>query len=357
MSDERTPAGGLVGWREIWREGRLPGPPERGVKGALLRFIRLVVRRATRAEIDRQINYNRALLEMLEDERRARMAVADELRRDIIARREHVDHLIRTAVDRSDALLSAVDRKSETALARIRDLALPALERPAADAVAREEWLYRRLEEGLRGSEAEVREALAPYVERAEHAAPAVDVGCGRGEFLALCRDEGIDAIGYDTNERSVADLRARGLRAEIGAVPECLARHDDGSLGSILATHVVEHLPPGALIELFAQARRALRPGGLLMIETPNAEALAMSGSDFWRDPTHLAPRHAAALTLLAREYGFAVAEVRAVHPFPEARRLRVPEDASDEIRRLVQQLNAILFAGQDLRLVLRKE
>ena len=92
-------------------------------------------------------------------------------------------------------------------------------------------------------------------------------------------------------------------------------------------------------------------------MLETPNAEALAVSASDFWRDPTHLAPRHLAALTLLAREYGFAVEEARAVHPFSASRKLEVPESAASELRTLAAQLNEILFAPQDLRLVLRRE
>jgi O-antigen chain-terminating methyltransferase len=119
---------------------------------------------------------------------------------------------------------------------------------------------------------------------------------------------------------------------------------------------HVVEHLPADVLFALFREAARALREGGLLMIETPNAESIAVSASDFWRDPTHLAPRHAAALTVLAREHGFAIDEVRAVHELPEGTRIPILPSDAPELQRIIHAVNDRLFAPQDLRLVLRK-
>jgi O-antigen chain-terminating methyltransferase len=208
----------------------------------------------------------------------------------------------------------------------------------------------------LRGGEAEVRADVAPYVRLAEKHQPALDVGCGRGEFLEACMDAGINVRGVDTNERSVADLKARQLDVALAGVPDCFASIADGSLGSILAMHVVEHLPAEALFALFREARRVLREGGLLMIETPNAESILMSASDFWRDPTHLAPRHAAALSVLAREHGFAIDEVRAVHELPEGTRISILETDPPEVQRVVHAINDRLFAPQDLRMVLRR-
>jgi hypothetical protein len=77
------------------------------------------------------------------------------------------------------------------------------------------------------------------------------------------------------------------------------------------------------------------------------------VSASEFWRDPTHLAPRHPAALILLGREHGFSIDDVAAIHPFPEGNRLVA---ANEETRTLVDALNARIFGGQDLRLVLRR-
>src|SRR5258708_13013373 len=101
-------------------------------------------------------------------------------------------------------------------------------------------------------------------------------------------------------NERSVADLRARGLDASLAGIPECFENIAKDSVGTVVAMHVVEHLPVEALFALFAHAARVLRPGGLLIIETPNAESLAVTGAEFWRDPTHPPPPHPPPLPLL---------------------------------------------------------
>jgi O-antigen chain-terminating methyltransferase len=214
--------------------------------------------------------------------------------------------------------------------------------------------MYRRLEDGLRGSAVEIRDAMRHYADLAATQQPAVDVGCGRGEFLELCRESKVVARGFDTNERSVADLKARGFDVELAGIPECFASMPADSLGSILAAHVVEHLPVDLLFAFFRDAARVLRKGGLLMIETPNAESLLMSASEFWRDPTHLAPRHPAALTLLGREHGFEVAEIRAVHPFPKGTGPRSDDPVTREI---VEWISDRFFGPQDLRLILRKQ
>ncbi|MGH9424436.1 MAG: class I SAM-dependent methyltransferase, partial [Thermoanaerobaculia bacterium] len=229
---------------------------------------------------------------------------------------------------------------------RVRDVTNPVV---ASSSSTAHDFLYRRLEDGLRGPV-----DVADYVALAREQQPVIDIGCGRGEFLIACRDAGITARGFDTNERSVADLVMRGIEATVAGVPGCFAKVGDGSIGTIVAMHVVEHLPVDALFALFTEGARVLRKGGLLVIETPNAESLAVSASEFWRDPTHLAPRHPAALTLLAREHGFAIDDVRAIHPFPEANRFVA---TSEEMRSLIGALNERIFGGQDLRLVLRRE
>jgi len=357
MPDDRhidAPPAGADGWREVWREDRhYPGRS----------FLRDIVRRILAPDAERQRNFNLVLLDLLQDLRRDVEAVRRDLRgdietvqRDVRAADEalaeqlaKIRELIPVAAKRNDALIAALDQKIETLAVRIRDVVNPVI-------ASSEDVLYRRLEDALRGSEAEVRADVAPYVRLAAKHQPVLDVGCGRGEFLLACRDAGINARGVDTNERSVADLRARGIDVALAGVPECFASIGDASLGSIVAMHVVEHLPVEALFALFREAARVLRSDGLLMIETPNAESLVVSASDFWRDPTHLAPRHAAALTVLAREHGFAIDEVRAVHELPEGTRIPILESDAPELQRVVHAINDRLFAPQDLRMILRR-
>ena len=153
-----------------------------------------------------------------------------------------------------------------------------------------------------------------------------------------------------------MADLAARGFDVTLAGVPECFASIADGSIGSVAALHVVEHLPVDLLFAFFRESARVLRDGGLLMIETPNAESLLVSASEFWRDPTHLAPRHPAALVLLAREHGFEIAEARAIHPFPDGTRIVMNDEDDSGTRRVIAAINERLFGPQDLRLIARK-
>jgi 2-polyprenyl-3-methyl-5-hydroxy-6-metoxy-1,4-benzoquinol methylase len=302
VSDQRyieSPPAGLEGWREVWRDD-LRQRPEENVS-LLHRLARAVfgplIRPSLRAAEERQRNFNIATLELITD---LRNDVAD-LQREV----QRLQEQLPIGVRRNDALISALDQKIETLASRVRDLTVPALQEQAPS--FRDDFVYRRLEDSFRG---DVREEMRDYVALAKEHAPALDVGCGRGEFLEQCRDAGVTARGMDSNERSIADLRSRGLDAELGLVPQDLSRHGAGAFGSILASHVVEHLPANALIEFFAQSARILKGGGVLMIETPDADSF--KAANFWRDPTHIAPRPAAALIVLGREFGFEPAETR---------------------------------------------
>src|SRR3954447_25815610 len=359
MSEDRfvdAPPSGAEGWRDVWQND-LRFRPRKSALGFLLRAFQRLLDRATRAERDRQRDFNLALLDLVGDLRSDIGRIRDDLKRDIETVQRDVRvadealaeelrkirELIPIAAKRNDSLIAALDQKIETVAVRVRDVTNPIV----ATSSAASDFLYRRLEDGLRGAV-----DVSDYVSLAQ--APVIDVGCGRGEFLLACREAGIAARGFDTNERSVADLVARGVDASLAGVPGCFANVANASIGTVVAMHVVEHLPVDALFALFAESSRVLRPGGSLIIETPNAESLAVGASDFWRDPTHLAPRHPAALTLLGREYGFAIDEIRAIHPFPDANRFVA---TNENLRPLVNALNERVFGVESRRLPGRRK
>jgi len=357
-----SPPAGAEAWREVW-ESDVRYRPRAARHEWLLRFVRRIFRRAAEPDTERQKNFNVALLDLVNDVRREIAALREDLKNDIAAVQidmrnadeamatevGRLRELIPVAAKRNDALIAALDQKIETVAARLRDITTPILttdnRQPTTD------FVYRRLEDALRG-EVDVFD----YVERAKDHQPVLDIGCGRGEFLVACNTEGIEARGFDINERSVADLQKRGFKATLAGIPECFEGIRHGSIGSVLAMHVVEHLPVEHLFALFAQAARVLKSGGLFMIETPNAESIAVSASDFWRDPTHLAPRHPAALTLLAREHGFTIDDVRAIHPLPEGNAIAIGADDPPTLKRTIEVINERIFGPQDLRLILRR-
>jgi SAM-dependent methyltransferase len=343
------PPEGLEGWREVWRED-LRYAPESS-PSVLHRIARSLLaplfRRVTRADQERQRNFNVASLELITDLRRD---MAD-LQRDV----RHLQEQLPVAVRRNDALVAAIDQKIESVASRVRDLTLPALEGVSAPGFSGN-VVYRGLEDALRGSAVATRESMRAYATMAQGSQPVLDVGCGRGEFLELCLEMGIVARGIDSNERSVAGLRERGLDVVHGLIPRDLHAFADGSLGTLLASHVVEHLHSDDLIALFSEARRLLRPSGLFIIETPNASSVVMATADFWRDPTHIAPRPAALLTVFGRQFGFEVAESRTLEPYSASNLLRIEPGSPPQMQRVVERLNELLFGDQNLRMVLRR-
>ncbi len=122
---------------------------------------------------------------------------------------------------------------------------------------------YDAFEEIFRGSEERVRDLLEPYVPLLRDHGPVLDVGCGRGELLELLQEAGVEARGVDVDDGMVARCRRKGLDVELADAVAYLERQEPASLGAIVASHVIEHLPYEELQRLFELARRSLAPGG----------------------------------------------------------------------------------------------
>jgi 2-polyprenyl-3-methyl-5-hydroxy-6-metoxy-1,4-benzoquinol methylase len=170
---------------------------------------------------------------------------------------------------------------------------------------------YFAYETRMRAPTEEIRERQRPYVELLRGNEPVLDVGCGRGELLQLLRDAGIEARGVDANADMVAFAHGAGLDVRQADLLDVLAETTDGSLGAVTALQVVEHLPPPILFAFLAESVRALRPGGLLIAETINP-ATPAALRHYFADLTHSQPLMPETLELLARQAGFASAEIR---------------------------------------------
>jgi SAM-dependent methyltransferase len=133
-----------------------------------------------------------------------------------------------------------------------------------------------------------LRERYQPYAERFPVGARVLDVGCGRGEFLELLADRGIEAVGVDADPEMVGLARGKGLEVEQGdAIGYLEAR--SAAFDGVFAAHVVEHLPPVALSALVAAAAASLKPGGRIIVVSPNPGNLQMLMNDFWIDLQHV--------------------------------------------------------------------
>jgi len=171
---------------------------------------------------------------------------------------------------------------------------------------------YRAFEDRYRGARETIKQRLRAYQPFIEPLATlqspprALDVGCGRGEWLELLGEQGFQAHGVDLDEGMLAACRERGLDVELGDAIACLRRMPDASLTLVSAFHLVEHIPFEVLQALVSEAQRVLLPGGLLIMETPNAENLVVGATSFYLDPTHLRPLPPQLLAFITEYGGF---------------------------------------------------
>jgi SAM-dependent methyltransferase len=153
---------------------------------------------------------------------------------------------------------------------------------------------------------AHTRDALSHYAPMFAGCDPVLELACGRGEFLDLLRDGGVAACGVDVDGGMVDATRGRGHDVALGDALAFLAAADEASYGGVFSAHFVEHLQPDAVLDMCRSAKRALRPGGVLVMATPYAAAQSIMGHDFWKDPTHVRFYDPALLRFFCHEAGF---------------------------------------------------
>ncbi|HVJ39325.1 MAG TPA: methyltransferase domain-containing protein [Stenotrophomonas sp.] len=214
--------------------------------------------------------------------------------------------------------------------------------------------LYSALEDSFRGSRELVRERVRPYLaelETASRGSPqdslVIDIGCGRGEWLELVRNAGYQARGIDMNAMFVQTCRALDLDVVHGDAFDVLREMPSGSAAAITSMHLVEHLPFETMIALIDECRRVLRPGGLLILETPNPENLSVGAFSFYMDPTHRNPLPPGLLFWLTRSRGFAEVRIeRLTHArevvFPEL--LDAEQPGAESLNQIIEQFRAPL-------------
>ena len=211
---------------------------------------------------------------------------------------------------------------------------------------------YKAFEDRHRGSRDLIKERLRvylPFVEPLKRLYPgcrAIDLGCGRGEWLELLGETGIEACGVDIDADMAVECRKLGLNVEEGDAISFLRNLPDESQAVVSAIHVVEHLPFPEVQTLATEAMRVLRPAGLLILETPNPENLVVAGYHFYVDPTHMRPVPPQLLSFLTEYCGFCRTKV-----------LRPREDPSLAVDRPLGVLDVLGGVSADYAVVAQKK
>jgi SAM-dependent methyltransferase len=356
----------------LWHVAGAP-PAAAAVPGTLLYRVRLMLARL----LAPQETFNAAVVEYLNTTwnalEQARIATDEAIRfRESLAARERrietgmqailgAHDEIRTSIGQlqqaAHALKREVSRLASAAPAVPTAASGPSTAVPAAPAYAAtlEAHQYVGFEDQFRGTPEQIRERLEDYVPLFAGASSVLDIGCGRGEFLALLRERGISARGVDVNPAMVEASRERGLEVSAGDALAHLASTPDEALGGLFSAQVVEHLEPPYLLRLIETAFARLKPGAPIVLETINPACWFAFFSSYIRDITHVQPIHPDTLKYLLIAAGFQRVEIRYRTPYPEQHKLQpiAPTAGTAEwaatLNENADKLNRLLFTHLD--------
>lgn len=115
-----------------------------------------------------------------------------------------------------------------------------------------------------------------------------LEIGCGEGHFLDLCKTNNINAIGIDTTKSSVRKAKAKKLKVYLMNLEKYIKLIKGETYDFIVAYHLLEHIPyPKRLLKLML---KLLSPTGLIYISTPY---VAHGEITQWFDCLNYPPHH----------------------------------------------------------------
>ena len=117
---------------------------------------------------------------------------------------------------------------------------------------------------------------------------PIIDIGCGVGRFISV---DPKNIIGGERNKKTVAQLKKKKYQVKEADVTKKLP-FKDASVGGVHCAHLIEHLYPEQLHDLFKEFDRVLMKGGNICIRTP------LMHRGFYNDMTHIKPYNPSAVT-----------------------------------------------------------
>jgi O-antigen chain-terminating methyltransferase len=213
---------------------------------------------------------------------------------------------------------------------------------------------YVAFQEIARGSPSLVRSRQASYVEDFRGRKNVLDAGCGRGEFLQLLKENGVEAYGVDEHAEMVEVARSYGLNVIQRDVIDHLRALEDRTLGGIFCSQVLEHLNSSDVLDFLNLAYAKMMPGSRIVLETVNPTSV-LALTEFYRDPTHVKPIHPLTLKFLLESVGFTSVEIRYAN-VPLQNRLEPVEGQGEHVavmNRNLTRLNDLLWGPFDYAVV----
>lgn len=260
----------------------------------------------------------------------------------VVERQDRVNKLVLRA-------LQDLDERSERKLeSRVRRLEEASRRRERDEVAANLDLTY--FAATFSGTEDVIREQAAQFVPIFRGRKRVVDLGSGRGTFLALMKEHGVGAYGVDLDASMIEHCRSRGLEAYHAEAEAHLRGLGDRSIDGVFAAHFAEHVQPGALVEVLRQCLRVLEPGAPIVMATPNVRTLTVGAHTFWLDPSHRRPIPPELFKFYLEVEGFKEVEVRTYARGETRLDLRAGEGA---MRKNLELLDDALFGDRDYAVI----
>lgn len=210
---------------------------------------------------------------------------------------------------------------------------------------------YRAFEDKFRGSRHEIIDRLKIYLPFVNPLADiyedlsAMDLGCGRGEWLEILNDAGVKARGVDLDQGMLDACIERGLDVKLADALITLRSLPDESQVVVSGFHIIEHVSFVEWRDWINEAFRVLKPAGLVIFETPNPENLFVATRSFYLDPTHLNPIPPELLSFAVEFAGFSNVKI-----------LRLQEDKELANSSKISLTNIVKSASPDYSVIGQK-
>lgn len=210
-------------------------------------------------------------------------------------------------------------------------------------------YQYSDFEQRFRGSRDAVTKKLSRYLQLFSNLEPVIDIGCGRGEFVALLTENGVKAEGVDISESMLEVAQERGLPCRKQGALECLQAKEDNSMGGVFSAQVIEHFDPNYLRDVVREAFRVLKVGGPVLLETVNPLSLFALSNIYFLDVTHQKPLHPEYMRYLLESCGFSEVEIIYPEDLAEEKLEELPPDENTAriFNTNVDKLNKIIFSS----------
>lgn len=170
---------------------------------------------------------------------------------------------------------------------------------------------YRDFEDIFRGSEVFIKDRLRIYDVFTKKGDSVLEIGCGRGEFLELLSEKEVIYTGVDLDESMIFRCKEKALS---NIVHKDFELYLDGVMPAffdgIFSFQFIEHIPSEKIMDYFKKCHAALKPGGVVVVETVNPYSVEAFRT-FHVDITHQKILYPEVLLYLSKAAGFREASI----------------------------------------------